>query len=154
VPEQSVELLVPTFICTSSIDLHTFVCYRPFPMHTYSHDIPLFKVLVLPHGTPRAPTWHDLALHVLCFERGAGSTLPQYRNSHALFSRICVIILRRSRRPTWNAQEDMMDVCIVHGRLMVKDLSYSMIQMLKRCQVEIEIYHTINGKAGTNHVIV
>jgi hypothetical protein len=30
-------------------------------------------------------------------------------------------------------------------RLMVEDLSYSMIQMLKRCRVEIELFHMTNG---------
>jgi hypothetical protein len=37
---------------------------------------------------------------------------------------------------------------------MVEDLSYSMVQMFECCQVEIEIFHTINGKAGTNYVIM
>jgi hypothetical protein len=75
-------------------------------------------------------------------QRGAGSALPQYRNSYALFPRICVIYLHRSRRPSRNAQEDTMGICIVHGRTMVEDLSYSMVQVFKRCQNEIELFHT------------
>jgi hypothetical protein len=33
-------------------------------------------------------------------------------------------------------------MCIVHGKLMVEGLSYSMVQAFKRCQVEIELFHT------------
>ena len=75
------------------------------------------------------------------YTRGADFALPQYSNSYASFPSICVIFLRRSRRPSRNAQEDLMGVCIVHGRLMVGHLSYSMIQIFKRCQVETELFH-------------
>jgi hypothetical protein len=68
--------------------------------------------------------------------------LPQYSNSYASFPSICVIFLRQSRRPSRNAQEDMMSVSIVHGRLVAEDLSYSIIKKFKRCQVEIELFHT------------
>ena len=34
-----------------------------------------------------------------------------------------------------------MGVCIVHGKLMVEGLSYSMVQVFQRCQVEIELFH-------------
>jgi len=37
---------------------------------------------------------------------------------------------------------------------MVEELSYSMIQMLKRCRVEIELFHTTNGEAGIDLVIM
>jgi hypothetical protein len=60
------------------------------------------------------------------YERGAGSALPQYRNSHASFPRICVVSLPLSHRPSRNAQEDLMGVRIVHGRSMVKVYLYSM----------------------------
>jgi hypothetical protein len=33
-----------------------------------------------------------------------------------------------------------MGICIVHSRLVVQDLSYSMISMLNRCQVQTELY--------------
>jgi hypothetical protein len=76
------------------------------------------------------------------YQRGAVSALSQYRNSHASFPKICVIFLPRSRRPSWNAQEDMMVVTIVHGKFIAEYPSYSVIQMFKRCQVEIELFHT------------
>jgi hypothetical protein len=34
-----------------------------------------------------------------------------------------------------------MGMYIVHGILMVEGLSYSMVQVFKRCQVEIELFH-------------
>jgi hypothetical protein len=76
------------------------------------------------------------------FQRGAISALPQYRNSHASFPKISIIFLRRSRRPSRNAQADMMGVSIVHSIFIAENLSYSVIQMFKRCQVEIELFHT------------
>jgi hypothetical protein len=75
------------------------------------------------------------------YQRGAVSALPHCRNSNASSPGICVIFLRRSRRPSRNAREDLMGVCIVHGRSMVEDLSYSMIPMVKSCQAEIEPFH-------------
>jgi hypothetical protein len=34
-----------------------------------------------------------------------------------------------------------MGMYIVHGRLMVEGLSYMMVQVFKRYQVEIELFH-------------
>jgi hypothetical protein len=50
------------------------------------------------------------------YQRGAISALLQYHKSPAPFPRSCVIFLRRSRRPSRNAQEDMMGASIVRGR--------------------------------------
>lgn len=40
-----------------------------------------------------------------------------------------------------------MGVCIVYGRSMVGDLSYSVIQTLQRCQFKIE--HLLTSRSGS-----
>lgn len=90
-------------------------------------------------------------------QRGVGSALPEYRNSYASFPRICVIFLSQSRRPSRNAQEDLMGECIVYARLMVEDLPYDMIQILKRCRVEIGLSHKTrqgDGKQSRDRVVM
>lgn len=47
-----------------------------------------------------------------------------------------------------------MSESIVHGRLMVEDLSYSMIQILNRCRFELDCAIGPGREAGSNHVIV
>jgi hypothetical protein len=79
----------------------------------------------------QAPGWHVLKNSV-CLPRpptrGAVSALPQHRNSHTSFPRICVVFLRRSPWPSWNAQAGMMGVSIVRGGFVAENLSHNVVQ--------------------------
>jgi len=88
------------------------------------------------------------------YKRGTGSALPHYSNSYASFPRICVIFLRPSRRLSRNAQEDMMSVSIVHGKLVAEDLSYSIIKNTSATESGSSYSIPPDGQAGVDLVIV